>query len=266
MKTELIELKTKDGVWLDGLWFTPDGEPHPSNVGISQVHGLGPHFYNRIKRPALAFTDAGFSFLSAHIRGGGERSQAKEIFVDCVHQIQAKVDFLVKQGCQKVIIMGESLGGAKAVYYAATCADPHLSGLVLISAIPELNLPEEYRQPILQIANRYIEENNGEFLFTYRLGNDIYLFEPNAVIENYVRRPIPGTKGFPTLEYLRRVKVPILSTAAELEWEWFLEVTQKVEQVAVNSPSVSTFIFNGQSQHGYFEPDVALNWIKTKVL
>jgi hypothetical protein len=54
MKTELVELKTQDGVWLDGLWFTPDGEAHPSNVGICQVHGLGSHFYNRIKQPALA--------------------------------------------------------------------------------------------------------------------------------------------------------------------------------------------------------------------
>jgi pimeloyl-ACP methyl ester carboxylesterase len=266
MKTDLIELRAKDGTWLDGLWFTPDDEPHPGKVGITQVHGIGPRFYNRIKRPALAFTGAGFSFLSAHNRGGSERTQAKEIFVDCVHSIQAKVDFLMEQGYQKVIIMGESLGGAKGVYYAVTCADPHLSGLVLVSAIPSVELPEEYRQAIVQIANQYIEKGDGDFLFTYRLGNDIYLFEPNAVIENYVRREIPGRKGFSTLDYLKRVKVPILSTAAEFEWDWFLEVTRNVKQVAVNSLGVSTFIFKNQSEHGYLQPDVVLDWIRASVM
>lgn len=269
MKTDLIELKAKDGTWLDGLWFTPDGEPHPDKIGITQVHGIGPHFINRVKMPALAFTGAGFSFLSAYTRGAGTISIAKEIFVDCVHIIQAKVDFLVRQGCQKVIVMGESLGGAKAVYYAATCADPHLSGLVLISAIPECgiaNLPEEYRQSILRIANQYIEADDGDFIFAYRLGNDIWFFEPNAVIENYVRREIPGKEGFSTFDYLKRVRVPILSTAAELEWDWFLEVTRNVKQVAVNSPSVSTVIFEDQSEHGYLQPDVVVDWIRTSVM
>ena len=165
--------------------------------------------------------------------------------------------------------MGESLGGAKAVYYAATCADPHLGGLVLTSAIPECGiatLPEEYRQPILRIANQYIEADDGDFIFTYRLGNDIYFFEPNAVIENYVRQKVPGKEGFSTFDYLKRVKVPILSTAAEFEWDWFLEVTRNVKQVAVNSPSVSTVIFENQSQHGYLQPDVVVDWIRTSVM
>jgi pimeloyl-ACP methyl ester carboxylesterase len=269
MKTDLIELKTKDGAELDGLWFTPDGEPHPSRLGITQVHGMGPHFINRIKQPALAFTGAGFSFLSAYARGAGTISIAKEIFVNCVYGIQAKVDFLVSQGCQKVVVMGESLGGAKGVYYAATHPDPHLSGLVLTSAIPECGiatLPEEYRQPIIQIANQYIEADDGDFIFTYRLGNDIWFFEPNAVIENSVRQKVPGKEGFSTFDYLKRVKVPILSTAAELEWERFLEVTQNVKRLAVNSPSVSTVIFKNQSQHGYFQPDVVLDWLRTSVL
>lgn len=266
MKTDLVELKTQDGIWLDGLWFTPDGEPHPSRLGIAQVRGMS---VSQMKQRALAFTGAGFSFLSAQARGASTMNIAKEIFVECVHSVQAKVDFLVRQGCQKVIIIGESLGGAKGVYYAATHPDPHLSGLVLTSAIPECGiayLPEEYRQGILQIANQYIEADDGDFIFTYRLGNDIWFFEPNAVIENYARREIPGKEGFSVLDYLKRVKVPILSTAAELEWDRFLEVTQNVRRLAVNSPSVSTVIFKNQSQHGYLQPDVVLDWIRTSVL
>ena len=85
-------------------------------------------------------------------------------------------------------------------------------------------------------------------------------------MENHVRREVPGKEGFSTFDYLKQVKVPILSTAAEFEWEWFLEVTQNVERLAVNSPSVSTVIFKDQSQHGYSQPDVVLDWIMTSVL
>ena len=152
MNVELIRAKTADGVLLDGSLQRPEGVDSTSqNTAWLLVHGTGSNFYSsgvlhafaeqlvRIGHSVARINTRGHDIISALPSGrlplsGGA---AFESIADCVHDLRAWVDELVRRDYQRVVLVGHSMGGVKAIYSQAHDPHPNVVAVVGVS-LPRL--------------------------------------------------------------------------------------------------------------------------------
>jgi uncharacterized protein len=144
-----VEITTADGLTISGWHFlaeTPE-ESAPSGVGnrrlVIYFHGNAGHRAHRVPE-ALEFVQEGCDVLLIDYRGYGdsEGSPSREGLVqDAVATWEHAIDEL---GCtpDRIIVFGESLGGAVAVELACHCCGNNRvpAGMLLTSTFA--NLPE----------------------------------------------------------------------------------------------------------------------------
>lgn len=149
MKTSLVRLLSTDNLRLDGLLFEPTTK---TNKVVIHVHGTGGDFYRNIMIDFFAeqFTEIGYAFLTFNNRGSGENyeffkiengkisnrvevGQDKEIFEECIFDIQGAVDFAKSCGYTEIVLQGHSYGCNKIIYY--TLKKSFVGGLVLLAPV-----------------------------------------------------------------------------------------------------------------------------------
>ena len=121
MKYPIVQVRTRDGLWLYGLHLHAD----ESNTVFINIHGTASNFYEEyfIEIFANTFLKEGVSILSTNNRGAGvydayqKSGAAVEKFEDCLTDIDAWIGFAIGEGYKKIILSGHSLGTEKAVYY-----------------------------------------------------------------------------------------------------------------------------------------------------
>lgn len=152
----LAEIVTKDKLIHQGLFFRPK---RAGKKAVLWVHGLTSTFYGNV--PLFeAFVNAcekqGIGFAAFNNRGhdgitglkkldsasekGYERltgGAGVEVFEECVYDIDAGVDFLIKQGFTQVFVAGHSTGANKACYWSTTTKHPRVAGVILLSPISD---------------------------------------------------------------------------------------------------------------------------------
>lgn len=150
VKFELIEFVTKDGLEHQGILHEPEKK---TDAAVLWIHGLTGRFYSNaslMKRFAAECAGHGMAFASVNTRGHDyvtsthklDPSEEKgyrherigagvEQFTDCVHDIEAAMDFLSGRGYARIILAGHSTGANKVCYYAALSPHQRLSGVVL---------------------------------------------------------------------------------------------------------------------------------------
>lgn len=150
----LAEIATKDGLIHQGIIFKPQ---KPSKRVLLWIHGLTGRFYGDVTFMNL-FAEIcdkrGMGFASFNTRGHDMIASAhktdetyanigggREVFEECVYDIDAAVKFLVQQGFSEVILVGLSTGANKACYYAATQANKHIAGIALVSPLSDRLIP-----------------------------------------------------------------------------------------------------------------------------
>jgi len=127
--SELVTLKTDDGVLLDGAYYSSKN----TDLGVLLVHGRGQNFYTGIVRwLAPHFSEQGTSSLALNMRDHDSNE------VDEIHKskfdIDAGVQFLLSQGCKQIILVGASYGSNKvALYVSLSLTKGDLYGVVLLS-------------------------------------------------------------------------------------------------------------------------------------
>jgi pimeloyl-ACP methyl ester carboxylesterase len=145
-QSHLCRAKTEDGLSLDGILLAPNSLAEDF-VAFLIVHGTGSNFY----APGVLEVFADAAVESGHVahrvntrghdlqcsipstrqsvRGGASFERVSE----CVHDIDAWVEFLVQRGCPRVVLVGHSMGGVKAAYFQAQRASAHVKAVVCIS-------------------------------------------------------------------------------------------------------------------------------------
>lgn len=148
MSVDLIQTKAADGVWLDGSLRRPEvAKDSSSTTAWLLVHGTGSNFYSGgvLQTFAEQLVRGGHSVARINTRGHdiisalpGTRSlnggAAFESIADCVHDLRAWVDELIRRDFSRVVLVGHSMGGVKAIFSQAH--DPHPNVVAVIGVSP----------------------------------------------------------------------------------------------------------------------------------
>jgi pimeloyl-ACP methyl ester carboxylesterase len=155
LKFEDIQITTKDNVNL-ASWFVPAKDNDQIGKGVILFcHGNGGNISNRISYLPI-FRDLGLSTLLFDYRGYG-KSEGKPSEDGTYADVEAAWQYLTQERKippQKIIIYGESLGGAIASYIAQlTSQDPNnnAGGLILASTFTSISDRASELYPFLPI-------------------------------------------------------------------------------------------------------------------
>jgi pimeloyl-ACP methyl ester carboxylesterase len=133
MLVDLVQVQTRDGVRLDGIYQTAERKSDMPVDALCFIHGTGGNFYNSTLFDAFAerFRQLGCGILRVNTRGhdglstavtaqGGKRQGAAYEFVDdCRHDLAAWLDWLKQKIGPRIGLVGHSLGAVKAIYALA---------------------------------------------------------------------------------------------------------------------------------------------------
>lgn len=142
----LVRIRTRDGVWLDGLIAEPRRR---RRAALIWVHGLGSVFSSGqplIRELSRRLTAAGIGYFKFNNRGhdvvAGRGKHlagaAFERFGDSVEDIRAMIAFAVKCGYGRIVLAGHSTGANKVLHYAARPRDRRVSALILLGPISDI--------------------------------------------------------------------------------------------------------------------------------
>ena len=226
MIVDLVNVETRDGIRLDGIWRKPSPE-NASQLGIDMVilhHGIGGNFYGpgMFDEYSDALLEKGCAVLRVNNRGHdpisrvtvGDESKrygaAYEVLDECRHDWEAWMNFAQAAGYQKIGLWGHSLGAVKSIYYMGTQHDPRVRCLVAgspprysYSAYLAMAEGEVFKQIAAQ-AQQYIDDGHPETLMDVTI--------PNAVLvtaDVFKQKYGPGEK-YNILKHIPSVRVPLL--------------------------------------------------------
>ena len=129
VSTELIKLKTSDGITLTGVLH--QHQSITNNVGVIMVHGYSGNFYSGIMSfLPKTLTDRGFATLALNMRDH-DRNPKKNLFRENRLDIATAVAEMARRGFQPLFLHGHSMGTNRVLYYLAETQDPRIFGAIL---------------------------------------------------------------------------------------------------------------------------------------
>lgn len=144
---ELVRVTTADGLVLDGALVVSRGAGTLPVDAFLLVHGTGSNFYapGVLEIFARQAAGAGAAVLRVNTRGHDGISSIPgpghavrggatfESIGDCVHDLRAWIDLLAARGCRRIVLVGHSMGGVKAMFAQARDPHPHVAAVLAIS-------------------------------------------------------------------------------------------------------------------------------------
>ncbi len=266
---ELVQVRTADGVRLDGALATPKGTElhHGSPVDAAiLVHGTGSNFYTSSVGEGLApkLLADGLAVLRVNTRGHDVISNAAtlqgprrlgsslERVDDCCHDLIAWTQFLVERGFQSIAVIGHSLGGIKTVYAAVHAPHPGVKRLIVVSP-PRLahgyylaSEQKETFQSHYREAERHVAAGKADELMNIRFPLP-FLVSAASFLEKYG----PDEK-YNFLRYLKQIAAPVLFTfgTVELEEVNFRSLPEAIEEVNESRQNIRVVTVEG-ANHAY---------------
>ena len=129
VRTELICIKTEDGISLTGLLYQPQqGE---IRAGVVMIHGYGGNFYTDVMSfLPQSLAACGMAALAINMRDhdlGPKRNRFEENRLD----IAAAVNDMARRGIRPLFLYGHSMGTNRVLYYLAATGDSRVAGVLL---------------------------------------------------------------------------------------------------------------------------------------
>jgi len=128
---EQVTLTTRDGARLNGIFYRPAANPR--QTAILLVHGFGGNFYGEYF-PVLAKVAAeqGYSSLALNMRDHDTGPKTSD-FAGNEADIAAAVGYLRERSYSRLVLLGQSMGTNRVLYYQAAAGDPNVVATVLVS-------------------------------------------------------------------------------------------------------------------------------------
>lgn len=257
MLVDLVQVTTRDGVRLDGM-FQTSSRPGPSSVAVDAlccVHGTGGNFYSSTLFDALAehFLAQGCAILRVNTRGhdvisnavtarGGQRlGAAYELMDDCREDLAAWLGWLQQKGLQRVALVGHSSGAVKCLY--ALAHEPQLPAACVVALSP----------PRLSYSWFCSSPQAAEFLDIYRKAEQLLEnMEPFALLDVQLPLPLVITatgyiekygpqERYNYLQFIASVRCPVLVTLGLIEVESnmaFRAAPEELQELAARYPQI----------------------------
>src|SRR6266849_3068075 len=128
---EQVALRTADGMLLDGVLYQPAANPRPTAILL--VHGFGSNFYSGyFPFFARAAAEQGYATLALNMRDHDTGPKVSD-FADNETDIAAGLNCLRKLGYSRLVLLGQSMGTNRVLYYEAATRDPSIAATVLVS-------------------------------------------------------------------------------------------------------------------------------------
>ena len=230
MEYPIVEVKTKDGIVLNGLISKSKKR---RNILIN-IHGTASNFYEEpfIKTMYINLPKNGISFLSTNNRGSSilenswqKTGSALENFEDCLIDIDTWIEFCLNKGYDKIILQGHSLGTEKIVYYMnkGKYKDKVISIILLgfsDSYGSEMNFLGSKKERFFKEAKELVNSGRSNYLLRTDLkshagllpksaGSFLNQFSQNSELSNAV----PFHKR--NLRMFSNIKIPILAIISD---------------------------------------------------
>lgn len=214
---ELVAMRTSDGVLLHGLHYRPE---QPSATVVIHVPGGPGAFYSiqDMAPVAAELTENGYHFLSVNTRTAGANGMMYARFEDYRLDLEAAVQLALVRGMTGIVLLGQSLGTARAVHYQSATEQPAVEALVLTAPIPSPYLEAQARWNEAERAayDAFLEEqraavaaDEGRRLASYAWwGNDRILEVSAATWVNLFGPPAESDAS--TVEFAPDIELPVL--------------------------------------------------------
>lgn len=288
MKGELVRIITSDGLELSGFFMD-----QKSDLAVLHFHGTAGNFYTHkfIEVEGEKLSKEKISFLTANNRGHDVYADIRkhkngkvewtqigggfEKFEDCLLDIDAWINFLVKRGVKKIILQGHSLS-QKNLYYQYIKKNPKLIGQIHLSpqnddGLMFYSLGEKKYREINKKIKKMIEEGRGNEVLPKELSPVSYVtsaqmyygYLTNYGVGTLTPYHAPNSNNW---KIISQVKQPILVTFGSEDIYMKPSVDEAAKIIKEKNKKVDIAIIRGAS-HSYlgYEKElveIILNWIK----
>lgn len=291
MKGELVKVITTDGLELKGFF-----SDQKSEIAVFHSHGTAGDFYthefvevegNKLSKEKISFLTANnrghdvYADIRHHRKGKVEWTQIGggfEKFEDCLFDIDAWINFLVKRGVKKIILQGHSLS-QKNLYYQYVKNNPRIVGQIHLSpqnddGIMYYSLGKKKYKKINNKIKQMVKEGRGNKILpkefspiSYITSIDMY----NGYLTDYGKGTLTPyhSPNSPNWKILSEVIMPILIVFGSKDIYMKPSVEVAVSLIKEKS-NASVEIIKGAS-HSYigYEKElitVIFDWIKKNYL
>jgi pimeloyl-ACP methyl ester carboxylesterase len=208
--TQLVEATTSDGVRLAGALWIP-ATTDWNRPALLLVHGYAGNFYDDWPPLAERLAARGFPALALNMRDHDLTPQTSR-FEDNRLDIEAGIRMLAQRGATRVVLLGQSLGTNRVLFYLAETQDPRVSDLILMAPpgnLLEWNIRTSGRERSLALlaeAEQRVQEGRGSEVMLVDLGPlGKTLYSADHLLS--LRGPRSRSDPF---QNIARVRVPIL--------------------------------------------------------
>lgn len=235
MLTELHQIKTKDGLLLEGLLYQP--KRRRGRAAAIWIGGLSSRFSNnptRTQTLAAVLNRNGIGFAAFDHRGlgtvnrlhqkrRGRKSRSFlagttfEKFEHCVFDIDAVIRFLRKRGYRRIFLLGQSTGANKSAYCAWKKDCRGIAGIGLLGPLSDIpgirtSLGRNYPRAIAA-AKSLVKRKRGNELMPLSLTNGRFFSAARflSIAEEGRREDtFPYYNPRRHFYWTRRLRVPVL--------------------------------------------------------
>ena len=271
MKYPIVEVKTKDGLWLHGLLVEPEA---PKAVFI-HIHGNASNFYEMDFMEPLSFglSALGVSVLSTNNRGTGiydvwdKKGAATEVFEESLLDIDAWIEFVLEKGYSKIFLSGHSLGTEKVVYYMQKGKyKEKISALALLAPAGHRwrcfdgnYRPSKEREERLEVqlgeARRLVKEGKGDEVLLRTEYGGAMPKTPRSMLsmwggDSEISKVLPFFSG--RLELFSKISVPIFAAIGDVLEYTGVPPKEALQLMKKENPRTETHLVRG-ADHDFSE-------------
>ena len=264
--TEMMTLRTADGAHLQGIIFRA---AKPSASALLLVHGFGGNFYEAyFPKLAEAAAHAGYDTLALNMRDH-DAGPKKSSFTDNLADIAAGAAYLRELGHKRLVLLGQSMGTNRVLYYQAASGDRDIAATILVSGPGDL-----FEWNVWQFGKEKAQATVDEALNLQRAGREeeLMLIDLGPIGKAlYSARYLLSLRGPDRLsnpyQNLAKVKNPILIIQGTADKLIQKDVGKRL-QTAAPAGSVAVLVSIDGAGHGFenYEPvlsDKVLGWLNT---
>lgn len=265
-----VSLRTRDSVQLDGIVYHP-AAGKPGSVGLMLVHGFGGNFYGAyFPYLARAAAQRNFIVLALNMRDHDAGPKSAD-FADNQTDIAAGVEHLHSLGAKKIVLLGQSMGTNRVLYYQVATPDPSIAATVLVSGPGNL-----FRWNVWQFGQKKAEETVNEALHMQRegRGRDLMLIEMGPLGRAlYTPQYLlslrgPNAKSDP-YQNIQSVKNPILILQGKADKLIESDIAERLRKATPNNSRVEVLYIEGANHSFSLQQPVlaewVLNWIESVI-